>query len=89
MVGGNVASTSLTGGANASLGGGGNAAGISSAFYGGGQGVASASETDGETFDGDGEFDEFEEWDFNEILSNLYVNFISHEHLQTQIIFLD
>ena len=32
---------------------------------------AASSETDGETFDGDAEFDDYEDWDYAEILSNL------------------
>ena len=35
--------------------------------------AAANSETDGETFDGDNEYDEYEEWDYAEMLSNLYV----------------
>lgn len=31
--------------------------------------VASASETDGDTFDGDAEFDEYDDWDYAEMLS--------------------
>lgn len=44
--------------------------GIGGAFYAAG---ASASETDGDTFDGDADFDEYEDWDYNEILANVYV----------------
>lgn len=34
--------------------------------------AATASETDGETFDGDAEFDDYNNWDFAEVFSNLY-----------------
>lgn len=40
-------------------------------------GVAAASETDGDTFDGDGEFDEYDEWDYQEMLAIVYVHFSS------------
>lgn len=33
-----------------------------------------ASETDGETFDGDAESDDYEEWDFAEIFSTVCVS---------------
>lgn len=33
--------------------------------------VASASETDGDTFDGDAEFDDYDDWDYAETLSLL------------------
>lgn len=31
--------------------------------------AAAASETDGDTFDGDAEFDEYDDWDYAEVLS--------------------
>lgn len=31
--------------------------------------AAAASETDGDTFDGDAEFDEYDDWDYAEMLS--------------------
>lgn len=31
--------------------------------------VASASETDGDTFDGDAEFDDYDDWDYAEMMS--------------------
>lgn len=33
-----------------------------------------ASETDGETFDGEADFDDYEEWDFAEMFSTAYVS---------------
>lgn len=59
------------------LGGGGGpssigSAGGASALYGVG---APASETDGETFDGDADFDDYDVWDYAEILGTLYVVF--------------
>lgn len=60
-------------GSSVSAGLAGNAtAGLSSGLY-QSTGVASASETDGETFDGDADFDEYDEWDYHEILNNVYV----------------
>lgn len=50
---------------------GGNSAGSAAgAFY----NTVAASETDGETFDGEDGFDEYEEWDYAEMLSSLYVS---------------
>lgn len=39
-------------------------------FYAG----AAQSETDGETFDGDPDFDDYEEWDYSELLATLSKN---------------
>lgn len=36
--------------------------------------AVAASETDGETFDGDAEFDEYEEWDYAEFFANMSKN---------------
>ncbi|CAN8074374.1 unnamed protein product [Agarophyton chilense] len=36
--------------------------------------AAAASETDGDTFDGDAEFDEYDDWDYAEILSTVSKN---------------
>lgn len=36
-------------------------------------GPSPASETDGETFDGETDFDDFEDWDYREMLSTMYV----------------
>lgn len=49
----------------------GSSAGSASGFLGG----TPASETDGETFDGDADFEEYDEWDYAEILASLYVFF--------------
>lgn len=49
--------------------GGGSASGSASGFY----IAAPNSETDGETLDGETDFDEFEEWDYSEIIANMYV----------------
>ena len=35
--------------------------------------AAAASETDGETFDGETDFEDYEEWDYAEMFSTLYV----------------
>ncbi|PXF43551.1 hypothetical protein BWQ96_06663 [Gracilariopsis chorda] len=36
--------------------------------------AAAASETDGDTFDGDAEFDEYDDWDYAEMLSAMSKN---------------
>ncbi|KAI0565630.1 hypothetical protein FGB62_16g027 [Gracilaria domingensis] len=36
--------------------------------------AAAASETDGDTFDGDAEFDEYDDWDYAEMLSTMSKN---------------
>lgn len=35
--------------------------------------AVAASETDGETFDGDTDFDEYEDWDYAELFATMYV----------------
>lgn len=50
------------------VGGGGSVGSAAGGYY---AAAATASETDGETFDGDAEFDEYEEWDYAEILATL------------------
>lgn len=49
------------------IGGAGSAAG---GFY---AAAAAASETDGETFDNDTDFDDYDEWDYAEIVATVYV----------------
>lgn len=45
-------------------------------------GTSPASETDGETFDAETDFDEFEEWDYREILSTMYASAIVSQALR-------
>lgn len=74
MAGGSSSAAGPAGGSGGSGGGnnsgGPSGIGLGSAFYGT---PASTSETDGETFDGDAEFEEYDDWDYAEILANTYV----------------
>lgn len=52
------------------VGAGSSAGSAAGAFY----SAAAASETDGETFDGEADFDEYEDWDYAELFATMYVS---------------
>lgn len=53
------------------VGGGSSASSAGGGFY----NAIAASETDGDTFDGEDGFEDYEEWDYAEMLATMYVNF--------------